>query len=356
MCFPHPPLVIIIFAFRKAVSSSAAHPVELPYRVLLEVAFWELSGSDPGGQALASASHRASASLQQPPRTSLCRGGVAAPGGDRCPPAVPAGPLSPQGALPDLQPRSPHGALCQRFPRPPAPGLPHPLGPLGASGVSVPPPPMVTGGGQAQRPSPPGMRTAQDKWEKGAEQPAVPLSKTQGRRGGDATATSLPLQLLQDPGSEEGSPGRTRHGGRGLLRHLPPLAGGRFLPRSPPAHRTHARSHRLPRRCEAAAAKTHQRADPHPRRAKRRGCPAPAGGRGRGGRRARRHPHPPAAGQGPARRRAPRGEGGAGKGRASRRQGEGESPAPAAGGGGRRDRVGGMVRKSRDKKRSAGEK
>lgn len=60
--------------------------------------------------------------------------------------------------------------------------------------------------------------------------------------------------------------------------------------------------------------------------------------------------------RGPSPRRAPRGEGGAGKGRGSGKQGEGESPASAAGGGGRRDRVGGMVRKSRDKKRSAGEK
>lgn len=354
--FSPPPLVIIIFAVRKAVSRSAAHPAELPYRVLLEVAFWELSGSDPGGQVLASASHRAPASLQQPSRTSLSRGGVAAPGGDRCPPAVPAGPPQTPGSSPRPSPEVPPRGSVPALPPAAGSGAAPSLGSLGCLGGRGLTSPDGDRGRPGAAPAPPGMRTAQDKGEKGAEQPAVPLSKTQGRRGGDAKATSLPLQLLQDPGDEEGSPGRTRHGGCGLLRHLPPLAGGRFLPRSPPAHCTHARSHRLPRRCEAAAAKTHQRADPHPRRAKRRGCPAPAGGRGRGGRRARRHPHPSGAGQGPARRRAPRGEGGAGKGRASRRQGEGESPAPAAGGGGRRDRVGGMVRKSRDKKRSAGEK
>nr|XP_047907052.1 uncharacterized protein LOC106046477 [Anser cygnoides] len=144
-------------------------------------------------------------------------------------------------------------------------------------------------------------------------------AEEEGRQGAAPCPHPCLCNSFRTPGTRRGLRGGPGTEDAGCSTTFPLSQEGVFAEISPG---TPPRSHRLPRRCEAAAAK--YTSGP---------IPTPAGRSGEDARllRAAGDTHPPAAGQGPARRRAPRGEGCAGKGRASRRQGEGESPAPAAG-------------------------
>lgn len=132
--FSPPPSRYHYFCFSEGCQQQCSTPSGAPLSGSAGGGFLELSGSDPGGQALASASHRASASLQQPPRTSLSRGGVAAPGGDRCPPAVPAGPPQPPGSPPRPSAEVPPRGSVPALPPAAGSGAAPSLGSLGCLG------------------------------------------------------------------------------------------------------------------------------------------------------------------------------------------------------------------------------